>query len=178
MPGALDDLETRLWDAADNLRANSGLGPSEYSTPVLGLIFLRFADVKFTHADHLLRDQLPPNSRRTIGPADYQALGDARGSPPFRVEANDRRPPLLRIGDIGIAGVAAQDAARKWLVVQHTRDGAVVDLAVEGDLADGGKLMSGQWRVLGLETQGVLTDSSGQTASVVGMWRCAGGESW
>jgi type I restriction enzyme, R subunit len=58
MSGALDDLETRLWDAADNLRANSGLGPSEYSTPVLGLIFLRFADVKFTHADHLLRDPL------------------------------------------------------------------------------------------------------------------------
>jgi type I restriction enzyme M protein len=73
--GPLDDLETRLWDAADQLRANSGLRSSEYSTPVLGLIFLRFADVKFSHADQQLRAQLPPNSRRTIGPADYQALG-------------------------------------------------------------------------------------------------------
>lgn len=75
MSGPLDDLEKRLWDAADDMRANSGLGPSEYSTPVLGLIFLRFADVKFTHADEQLRAQLPANSRRTIGPTDYQARG-------------------------------------------------------------------------------------------------------
>ncbi len=40
----LSDLEARLWDAADDLRANSGLKASEYGTPVLGLIFLRFAD--------------------------------------------------------------------------------------------------------------------------------------
>ncbi len=75
MPGPLDDLETRLWDAADTMRANSGLRSSEYSTPVLGLIFLRFADVKFGHADQQLRAELPANSRRTIGPADYQARG-------------------------------------------------------------------------------------------------------
>ena len=34
------DLEKRLWDAADELRANSKLKSSEYSVPVLGLIFL------------------------------------------------------------------------------------------------------------------------------------------
>ncbi len=38
------DLEKRLWDAADELRVNSKLKSSEYSVPVLGLIFLRFAD--------------------------------------------------------------------------------------------------------------------------------------
>jgi type I restriction enzyme M protein len=37
-------LEKDLWAAADNLRANSGLKSSEYATPVLGLIFLKFAD--------------------------------------------------------------------------------------------------------------------------------------
>ncbi|MEI6175806.1 MAG: N-6 DNA methylase [Verrucomicrobiota bacterium] len=37
-------LESDLWAAADNLRANSDLRASEYSTPVLGLIFLKFAD--------------------------------------------------------------------------------------------------------------------------------------
>lgn len=37
-------LEADLWAAADNLRANSDLKASEYSTPVLGLIFLKFAD--------------------------------------------------------------------------------------------------------------------------------------
>ncbi|WP_019880791.1 MULTISPECIES: class I SAM-dependent DNA methyltransferase [unclassified Methylophilus] len=40
----LKKLENDLWRAADNLRANSDLKASEYSTPVLGLIFLRFAD--------------------------------------------------------------------------------------------------------------------------------------
>jgi len=40
-------LEKRLWDAADQFRANSGLKAQEYSSPVLGLIFLRFADVRF-----------------------------------------------------------------------------------------------------------------------------------
>lgn len=41
------ELEKRLWDAADRLRANSKLKPSEYSLPVLGLIFLRYADHNF-----------------------------------------------------------------------------------------------------------------------------------
>src|SRR5216117_976047 len=40
-------LEKRLWDAADQFRANSGLKAGQYSTPVLGLIFLRFAEARF-----------------------------------------------------------------------------------------------------------------------------------
>ncbi|MDZ7921387.1 MAG: class I SAM-dependent DNA methyltransferase [Rhodoferax sp.] len=40
-------LEADLWRAADSLRANSDLKASEYSTPVLGLIFLKFADNKY-----------------------------------------------------------------------------------------------------------------------------------
>ncbi|MDT7518993.1 class I SAM-dependent DNA methyltransferase [Rhodoferax sp. TBRC 17660] len=40
-------LESDLWRAADSLRANSDLKASEYSTPVLGLIFLKFADNKY-----------------------------------------------------------------------------------------------------------------------------------
>jgi type I restriction enzyme M protein len=43
----LKQLEKDLWAAADNLRANSDLKASEYSTPVLGLIFLKFADNKY-----------------------------------------------------------------------------------------------------------------------------------
>lgn len=43
----LKKLERDLWAAADKLRANSDLKASEYSTPVLGLIFLKFADNKF-----------------------------------------------------------------------------------------------------------------------------------
>lgn len=44
----LKKLEATLWQSADTLRANSDLKSSEYSTPVLGLIFLRFADNKYS----------------------------------------------------------------------------------------------------------------------------------
>ena len=47
-------LEKRLWDAADQFRANSGLKAQEYSSPVLGLIFLRFADVRFAAKDRAI----------------------------------------------------------------------------------------------------------------------------
>ncbi len=40
-------LEKRLWDAADQFCANSGLKSQGYSAPVLGLSFLRFAEVRF-----------------------------------------------------------------------------------------------------------------------------------
>ena len=44
---ANETLEKRLWAAADQFRANSGLTAQQYSAPVLGLIFLRFAEVRF-----------------------------------------------------------------------------------------------------------------------------------
>ena len=44
---ATASLEKSLWDAADQFRANSGLKAQEYSGPILGLIFLRFAEVRF-----------------------------------------------------------------------------------------------------------------------------------
>ena len=67
----LAELERRLWDAADELRANSGLKASEYGTPVLGLIFLRFADAKFAAAKDAI--EAKSSARRTIGPPEYHA---------------------------------------------------------------------------------------------------------
>jgi type I restriction enzyme M protein len=53
----LKKLEKDLWAAADKLRANSDLKASEYSTPVLGLIFLKFADNKYRqHEDAILAE--------------------------------------------------------------------------------------------------------------------------
>ena len=43
----LKNLKDRLWEGADQLRANSGLKSTEYATPILGLIFLRFAESKY-----------------------------------------------------------------------------------------------------------------------------------
>ena len=73
MPANNGELEKRLWGAADELRANSKLKSSEYSVPVLGLIFLRYADHKFTQAKAKLTTQ--GAGRRTVGRADYQARG-------------------------------------------------------------------------------------------------------
>ncbi|MEH2393735.1 MAG: type I restriction-modification system subunit M N-terminal domain-containing protein [Nostoc sp.] len=46
-PEELKQLEANLWQSTDTLRANSDLKSSEYSTPVMGLIFLKFADNKY-----------------------------------------------------------------------------------------------------------------------------------
>jgi len=43
MSGTNNELEKRLWEAADQLRSNSRLTAQEYSRPVLGLIFLKYA---------------------------------------------------------------------------------------------------------------------------------------
>src|SRR5712692_7789357 len=73
MPANHNEIEKRLWDAADELRANSKLKSSEYSVSVLGLIFLRYADHKFTQAERELAGK--STGRRTIGKTDYQARG-------------------------------------------------------------------------------------------------------
>ncbi len=67
------ELVRQLWRAADELRANSKLRASEYSSPVLGLIFLRYADHKFANAEAKVR--LRKTRRREIGKIDFQAEG-------------------------------------------------------------------------------------------------------
>jgi hypothetical protein len=73
MAGNHNEIEKHLWDAADELRANSKLKSSEYSVPVLGMIFLRYADHKFTVAQKELEGK--GTGRRAVGKIDYQARG-------------------------------------------------------------------------------------------------------
>src|ERR1039457_4515893 len=73
MPANHTELEKRLWAAADELRANSKLKSSEYSVPVLGLIFLRYADHKFAQAKAKITSK--STGRRSIRKTDYQAQG-------------------------------------------------------------------------------------------------------
>jgi type I restriction enzyme M protein len=70
-------LEQRLWAAADQLRANSGLTSQQYSQPVLGLIFLRFADARFTALRRKLEGQGKSSRRgsRLDDPRAYNAEG-------------------------------------------------------------------------------------------------------
>lgn len=53
----LKQLENDLWAAADNLRANTDLKSSEYATPVLGLIFLKFADNKYSRTEKAINKE-------------------------------------------------------------------------------------------------------------------------
>ena len=82
MASKLSEIERRLWASADELRANSGLKSSEYSVPVLGLIFLRYADHRFSQAEKELAGK--SSGRRTIGKEDYQAQGVMYLSPTAR----------------------------------------------------------------------------------------------
>lgn len=68
-------LEADLWEAADNLRANSKLTSSDYFMPVLGVIFLRHAANRFEAAHlHIEADQASGKMpKRKVRPADYIA---------------------------------------------------------------------------------------------------------
>ncbi len=68
----LGELQSKLWETADQLRANSELKSSEYASPVLGLIFLRYADQRFAAATEQVGEG---SARRKIGPDDYKAIG-------------------------------------------------------------------------------------------------------
>jgi type I restriction enzyme M protein len=74
---ANDALEKRLWEAADQLRANSGLNAQQYSGPVLGLIFLRFVEVRFAKQRAVLEKQAKGSRRgsRLEDPGAYHVEG-------------------------------------------------------------------------------------------------------
>ena len=102
---ANDTLEKRLWAAADQFRANSGLSAAQYSQPVLGLIFLRFAEVRFA------------KQRAILEKADASALNAAGWTIPERFTAKGRD------GKTDIFGIIIKpsnfDAAKKYPVVEE-----------------------------------------------------------
>ena len=63
-------LENRLWKAADDLRANSKLTATEYSFPILGIIFLRHAYNRFKTAKVEIEKTQPVHPVRGIKPID------------------------------------------------------------------------------------------------------------
>lgn len=72
-------IETELWDAADQLRANSKLTAAEYKDPVLGLVLLRFAQNRYEEAKPFVEKNLPVNPRtgnkREATNRDFLAVG-------------------------------------------------------------------------------------------------------
>jgi type I restriction enzyme M protein len=71
----LRKLEAELWRAADQLRANSKLTATEYSMPVLGLIFLRHAYNRFLKVKGQVEKTLPVHpqrGRRALTKKDFE----------------------------------------------------------------------------------------------------------
>lgn len=66
-------VEDSLWEAADQLRANSNLTATEYSMPVLGVIFLRHATNRYESALKAIEaDQAAGTMpKRPLGKADF-----------------------------------------------------------------------------------------------------------
>ncbi|WP_417558236.1 type I restriction-modification system subunit M [Mesoflavibacter zeaxanthinifaciens] len=75
----IKQLETELWDAADDLRANSKLTAAEYKDPLLGLVLLRFAQNRYEDAKIEVYEKLSINPRtgekREANKGDYAAAG-------------------------------------------------------------------------------------------------------
>lgn len=93
-------LEKSLWDAADQLRANSGLKAQEYSGPILGLIFLRFAEVRFAARRSVLETTSASSRRgsRVDDPDAYHAEGVLYLTPEARFDYLLTLPEAADVG--------------------------------------------------------------------------------
>lgn len=69
----LSETSNTLWNTADRLRANSGVRPADYARPVMGLLFLRYADERLAEVEKKLAPRA--GSRARPGPERYKAEG-------------------------------------------------------------------------------------------------------
>lgn len=68
----LKELQANLWKSADVLRASSGLKPSEYEEPILGLIFLRFAECKYKQYEKEINEEYKKTKGSRVERAIYE----------------------------------------------------------------------------------------------------------
>src|ERR1039458_7854449 len=108
----IESLETDLWDAADNLRANSKLTAGEYCMPVLGVIFLRHATNRYNEAlREIQEDQaMGRMPKRSLTAADFKK----RRALLLPKEARyDTLLALPKGADLGAALVKAMEAIER-----------------------------------------------------------------
>jgi type I restriction enzyme M protein len=116
---ASTSLEKRLWDAADQFRANSGLKAQEYSGPILGLIFLRFAELRFAIQRSRLEGakasarEFSRRGSRVDEPAAYHAEGILYLAPEARFDY------LLTLPEVADIGARVNAAMRE--IEKHNR---------------------------------------------------------
>ena len=68
----LKALKENLWHAADVLRAGAHLAANKYGQPILGLIFLRYADILFKQH----KDEIEAEYNRTKGGRAEKSIKD------------------------------------------------------------------------------------------------------
>ena len=69
-------LKDDLWLAANKLRADSDLKSNDYSPPVLGIIFLKFADIKYSKFEKEIKTEFETNKgTRLEEPIETIAIG-------------------------------------------------------------------------------------------------------
>jgi len=102
--GGVLGFESQLWGMADQLWTNSGLQPSEYSTPVLALVFLKYADHKFAQVEAELASR--KRRRGKTSKEDYLARGV------LYVPAEARFQTLLELPEGADVGKAVNDAMK------------------------------------------------------------------
>jgi type I restriction-modification system DNA methylase subunit len=110
-------MEKNLWEAADQFRANSGLKAQEYSGPILGLIFLRFADARFTPHWQKLKAAGGSERRgsREEDPNAYQSEGLLYLPPGARYQELLELPEGADIGERLNAAMGLVEAANSKL---------------------------------------------------------------
>lgn len=92
----LKQLEADLWRSADLLRQGSDLKSTEYSTPVLGLIFLKFADNKYrSHEKAIMAEYTKLKGTRREKPVSEIAIEKCG----FYLPDHARYDHLLRLPD-------------------------------------------------------------------------------
>jgi type I restriction enzyme M protein len=112
MPANIIEIEERLWQMADRLRANTPLRAHEYAEPVLGLIFLKFAYETFKKADQEIWKTFTRSERRPAPEADMYKARNAIFLP-----EEARYPWLLKLTtaqDVAAALKHAMELIEQW----------------------------------------------------------------
>lgn len=103
-------LETELWGAADELRANSKLTAAEYKDPVLGLILLRYAQNKFEEAKNQIEETLAINPR--TGKKRELTKDDLLGAGAMYLQAESQYEYLANLPESANIAEAVNNAMR------------------------------------------------------------------
>ncbi|WP_295585591.1 type I restriction-modification system subunit M [uncultured Lamprocystis sp.] len=120
----IEQVESSLWEAADQLRANSKLTSSEYVMPVLGIIFLRHAANRYTAARAAIEaDQAAGKMpKRPLIQADFKKRRAMLLPPEARFDALLRLPKDANLGAALVSAMHAIEAEFAPLVGQLPKD--------------------------------------------------------